>query len=226
MSLAVQLLLVAGSFFSDHAEEAARAQTFFDTHTEIVPTLRQYLSDDQARMALAVVAPEVCVYSSLSDWAETRTLTILYVQQGRGDFSIGPFQMKPSFVERLEREVRSDARLQPLFSDLLIPTQQGSPEQQLRSERCRRLERMQSLHWQLRYLSLFITLAERRTSQLPSGFSEAKLLYWATLYNAGLDCDDDRIKRLQQVKSFPRRSRDYNYASVALEFYYSSYSNK
>ena len=57
-------------------------------------------------MALAVVFPEIVRYSDLEDLIQIRALKVLYVQYGRkyADFSVGHFQMKPSFIEQLEAD--------------------------------------------------------------------------------------------------------------------------
>ena len=60
----------------------------------------------RAKLAEAVVFPELIRYSALQDFIETTAVKVLYLQGGtRGaDFSIGRFQMKPSFAEALERD--------------------------------------------------------------------------------------------------------------------------
>ena len=60
----------------------------------------------RAELAEAVVFPELVLYSALQDCIETTAVKGLYLQGGtRGaDFSIGRFQMKPSFAEALERD--------------------------------------------------------------------------------------------------------------------------
>ena len=49
----------------------------------------------------SIVAPEITQYSFIRNTLESYTLNVLYVQYGRAyaDYSIGFFQMKPSFIE-------------------------------------------------------------------------------------------------------------------------------
>ena len=60
----------------------------------------------RTELAVAVVFPELVRYSALMDFMETTAVKALYQQKGvkGADFSIGRFQMKPSFVEDLERQ--------------------------------------------------------------------------------------------------------------------------
>src|SRR5664280_591993 len=55
---------------------------------------------------LAIIFPELIRYSSIRDIIETAALKSLYIQYGKNneDFSIGQFQMKPSFAEDIEKE--------------------------------------------------------------------------------------------------------------------------
>lgn len=52
----------------------------------------------------AVVFPELLRYSRVQDGVEQAALLALYVQGGKAkaDFSVGMFQMKPSFAEQVE----------------------------------------------------------------------------------------------------------------------------
>ena len=60
----------------------------------------------RTELAVAVVFPELVRYSALMDFMETTAVKALYQQKGvkGADFSIGRFQMKPSFVADLERQ--------------------------------------------------------------------------------------------------------------------------
>lgn len=57
--------------------------------------------------ALAIVSPELIRWTAFKDFFETTALELLYVKKGKtyADFSIGHFQIKPSFVEQLEAYV-------------------------------------------------------------------------------------------------------------------------
>ena len=59
-------------------------------------------------MAIAVVFPELIRYSALRDKIEITLLKSLYIYKGDdyADFSIGQFQMKPSFAELIHKNVQ------------------------------------------------------------------------------------------------------------------------
>lgn len=75
-----------------------------------------------ARFLFALVAPEISQFGYLSDRAQTYILKVMYVQRGKAyaDFSIGRFQMKPSFIERLEQCLRAESTLCTLFPEVLF----------------------------------------------------------------------------------------------------------
>ncbi|HMR44504.1 MAG TPA: hypothetical protein PKC40_11755, partial [Saprospiraceae bacterium] len=56
------------------------------------------------REVMAVVFPEMIRYNLVKDFFETSALELIYANLGSRevDFSIGIFQMKPSFIEKLE----------------------------------------------------------------------------------------------------------------------------
>ncbi|MCA6428753.1 MAG: hypothetical protein IM613_04900, partial [Cytophagales bacterium] len=56
---------------------------------------------------LAVVFPELIRFNSIQDKIEVLALESLYIQYGKSyaNFSIGRFQIKPSFVEMLEKKI-------------------------------------------------------------------------------------------------------------------------
>lgn len=58
--------------------------------------------------AVAIVFPELIRYSALRDKMEITLLKSLYIYKGEdyADFSIGQFQMKPSFAEVIHRNVK------------------------------------------------------------------------------------------------------------------------
>ena len=63
------------------------------------------LFDVDSRVAEAIVFPELIRYSMWQDEIERAAVNGLYVTKGRdgADFSIGRFQMKPSFAEDVEQ---------------------------------------------------------------------------------------------------------------------------
>ena len=63
------------------------------------------VSDEEVKLAFAIVAPEASQYNRLTDYFEVRAVRSGYPSKGAPNYSIGIFQMKPSFAENLEKEV-------------------------------------------------------------------------------------------------------------------------
>jgi len=55
---------------------------------------------------LSIVFPELIRFNAIQDKIETFALQSLYVKYGKdyANFSVGPFQVKPSFAESLEKD--------------------------------------------------------------------------------------------------------------------------
>lgn len=109
-------------------------------------------------VAEAVVFPEIERYSRIRDKVETMSVKAFYVKGGKkggavfnpSDFSLGMFQMKPSFVEALERRwMRSEfpARYDAYFD---LSDTEGA--------RRARMARIEDIFWQSVYLAMFIKL--------------------------------------------------------------------
>ena len=102
-------------------------------------------------VAESVVWPEVERYSRLQDALETAANYGTYITTGGGpDFSIGLFQMKPSFVEEMEKAwMRSGlAREYELWFD----TADNATARRIR------ISRLQKEEWQVIYVGVFLRL--------------------------------------------------------------------
>lgn len=111
--------------------------------------------------SVSVVFPEMLRYVLWKDLFETAALELLYVRYGstKADFSIGWFQMKPSFAEKLEREIYTYPELVMHYSDLSTYSIPNNDSVDIRSERIKRLKQ---LSWQLKYLNAFIAVVLKR----------------------------------------------------------------
>ena len=68
-------------------------------------------------IAESVVWPEMERYTRLQDLAETAAVYGTYITTGGGpDYSIGLFQMKPSFIENLEKQYDGQITLIETFT--------------------------------------------------------------------------------------------------------------
>lgn len=214
MSIIVSILLFS-SFIATHSSECHKVIDFFDTHKSIEQILQTKLGDKN-KYALAIVAPEVCWYSALWDKGETYALKVLYVQNGKGDFSIGYFQMKPSFAEQIENFIKNDNTLKKNYSELLIS--EDIP-QAIRAER---ISRLSSLKYQTLYLAAFYEIASNKVSGWKSNNKNQYQLLKniATLYNGGLSISESMALQLQNKTQFPSMAtQKYNYSDLVVEFY-------
>ncbi len=144
-----------------------------------------------SRLMRSVVFPEVLRYSSLRDGIETESLRTLYVQLGSdyADFSIGLFQMKPSFAVQVEAEA---VRILPLSLQqrLMLAYPPGDPE----SERRTRVRRLQDPVWQLRYLAAFVAICNYQCRLYAFKDEEERMQFYALKYNGGLQAPDRWIR--------------------------------
>ena len=156
-------------------EEAAR---FADSHREAWNEIWTAF-DVHADVAEAIVFPEMLRYSALQDQLETTAVGGTYVTMGsKGfDFSIGRFQMKPSFVERLEKRWMKSAY--PSQYDAYFDTDDT------RMARRVRLSRIEDEIWQCVYVAMFIKLTYIDYQGLADLPVEEQVRLVATAYNRG-----------------------------------------
>lgn len=168
-----------------------------------------------ARFLFALVAPEISQFGYLSDRAQTYILKVMYVQRGKAyaDFSIGRFQMKPSFIERLEQCLRTESTLCTLFPEVLFTAESEW------AERAERIKRLESMEWQLVYLALFCRVVQQRFEHIVFADETEKLQFYANAYNVGFHLNASRLQQTQGAY-FPHLSRQkYRYADISLWFY-------
>jgi len=171
-----------------------------------------------ATQLFAIVAPEISRYDPMANWMELNSLRFFYVQFGKGyaDFSIGSFQMKPSFIENMEDFVKHSVSLQ---KDKKV-IKMNNPNTGLQRRKTI-VDRLDNLDWQFSYLHLFSLIAEEKLSSLALEDKEEELVYFATMYNAGIQKSTEQLNTELSKQRFPREGRfKYNYADVAKEFYF------
>ncbi len=177
------------------------------------------------QISSAIVFPELIRYNRFRDFAETSALELLYINHGKkvADFSIGRFQMKPSFVETIETLLRNDSLLKNEFDcELKYPTADSSEIRKIR------LDRLKNQEWQFLYLACFIKLAEKAYSNYMNDNPENQLLILSSAYNRGFGATYDELKILSETKTFPYGNKHlgrYSYYDIA-KFYYSNHSHK
>ena len=175
-------------------------------------------------VAIAVVFPELVRYSALRDKMEITLLKTLYINLGSdyANFSIGRFQMKPSFVETILDEMpvemigNSDLKLKVKsdFEDLI----------DFRRSVVNNLEDTRS---QFYYLIAFLKVCEKKFTYGQND-EILRLKFLATAYNYGLDKSSSDIENMIEKRFFNTRlfkTENYSYADVAL-YWYKEYVNE
>ncbi|MEQ8240186.1 MAG: hypothetical protein RIA69_13290 [Cyclobacteriaceae bacterium] len=168
--------------------------------------------------ALSIGAPEISRYEEIQDLLETEILEVAYVDHGlmAFDFSIGHFQMKPSFVERLEKEIKSNCELQ----EYLWLTEFGHCD--LQQIRRTRLKRISAPDFILGYLLAFEQYC-RLTFRLDDLSYSSQLKFIATAYNLGFDQSKEEILSYQPKRYFPYgpkfEGEQHAFADLSLAIY-------
>lgn len=176
-------------------------------------------------VVISIVFPELIRYSTFKNYFESTALEYAYTKGGSqlADFSIGRFQMKPSFAEKLETAIGLDPILKTKYTSIVQYSSKN-----LETQRAKRVERLDDLAWQLTYLCSFYELMQPKVKNISS--TKEKIRYLATAYNCGFDKEEKIIQKWMQRKVFPYgikypESHQYNYAAIASDFY-SSHSQE
>jgi hypothetical protein len=203
-------------YFGDSYTEAAKFCNGNRANIESVISTYNILTDE----AIAIVFPEVIRYNRFSDFAETTALELAYVQGGKAyaDFSIGRFQIKPSFVEMLEAQLLLNKDLLQLFNEVV----NYSPNLSHKDICAERIKRLKQFDWQLKYLACFIKLAEVKYCQELTDKPMERLLILSSAYNRGLNSTYEELKLLSEKKTFPygtSTASHFSYFDVANYFF-------
>jgi hypothetical protein len=167
---------------------------------------------------LVIIFPELIRYNALSDYFETRALEVLYIQYGKSyaDFSIGRFQIKPSFAEVLESTYLNSFTVLPKTFELDCL----SDEADCRDMRVNRLKK--PLH-QLYYLIMYMQLMNKKYAYLKWNNKEDKLAFYATAYNTGFFKTESEIKTEMNCKRFHTAmynpQKFWSYCDICVYFY-------
>ena len=186
-------------------------------------------------VAESVVWPEMVRYERLQDLVESAAVYGTYIRTGGGpDYSIGIFQMKPSFIEDLEKAwMRSGlARRYELWFD----TADNATARRIR------ISRLQKEEWQVIYLGVFLRLlyhaygsydrnGEKKQEGLETLPLKEQVRLAATAYNRGCVWaaagygDLDRLREHAREKHFHyalvpvRGTKRYCYGDLAVRHY-------
>jgi hypothetical protein len=172
-------------------------------------------------LAVAVIFPELVRYSALRDKMEITLLKALYINLGDNyaNFSIGQFQMKPSFAEMICEQANS-----VLNRRSGISLKRRSDYDDIKDYRRSIVKDLEDPKTEFSYLVAFIKICGKnfRTNRMDE-ISGLKFL--ATAYNFGIDKNSAEIEKMTDKKFFNTKlfkTENYSYADVSL-FWYKQY---
>jgi hypothetical protein len=167
----------------------------------------------------AVVFPELIRYNSIQDKIETFALESLYIKNGKAyaNFSIGRFQIKPSFCENVEADFMRTFGVSELKRILQTS---GDDTIQNVASRGARLQRIKNKQLQLTYVCLFFKVMEK---EYPTWKTEKeKVKFFAAAYNSDYRKSADEIGKFIPKKFFHTgfvAARKYSYADIAWYYF-------
>lgn len=170
------------------------------------------------RMAIAVIFPELVRYSALRDKMEITLLKALYINLGDeyADFSIGQFQMKPSFAEliieetspKMDKNSQLELKSRSHFDDLI-------------SYRKAIVRDMENTRSQFNYIIAFLKICEKKFDTDRKGELQ-KLKFLATAYNYGFNKTATQINAMIDKKFFNTKlfkTENFSYSDVSMFWY-------
>ena len=167
----------------------------------------------------AIIFPEQLRYSCLQNGMEEGATIALYVKGGTdaANFSVGYFQMKPSFVEEVEAAwMKSPLRHKyKLYFDV----------RDSQSSRQKRLKRLLDVQWQCVYLGLFYRLVRERIPELEELSGRERVIIMATAYNRDFDASLEQLRLMREdymfhTDIFPSENTEYySYGEISAQWY-------
>jgi hypothetical protein len=177
--------------------------------------------NEDAKLMQAIVFPEVMRYKEVYDGIQIESLKVLYAEWGTdyADFSIGHFQMKPSFAVEVEEKMKnlfSGSDIEQLgFASLLNADED--------EQRTLRVDYLENTEWQIKYLLAFVKICDQRFADKQWTDANEKLCWYASIYNGGLHLTDAQIEknvhRAQFYLSKGMPEKKYCYAAIA-QYYF------
>jgi hypothetical protein len=187
----------------------------------IEPKLK--LADVSYPVAIAIIFPELVRYSSLRDRIEITLLKALYINLGEeyANFSIGPFQMKPSFAEMIHENYKDEIGNKSRKIFML-----KSDYEDIKNYRASIVSDLENPETQLNYLISFIKICESHFNLRLKNFDE-KVKFLATAYNYGFWKTAEQIENMTDKKYFRTtilETENYSYSEVSL-FWFNDFMN-
>jgi hypothetical protein len=196
-----------------------RADSFLKKHSTQISVIMKYYGGEPEIMIPAVF-PELLRFSIIRENLELTGLKIFYINLGSkySDFSIGAFQMKPSFIEDIEKDVYRITENEELKKKFAYRVKES---RQLRSERLKRIE---DIEFAAVYLAAFYQIVNNKYKKFINKMNtEEKVLFFSAAYNSGYKKGFEKIMKNADIISFPYGTNNflsrYSYPEISL-FYY------
>jgi hypothetical protein len=176
-------------------------------------------------LAIAVIFPELVRYSALRDKMEITLLKALYINLGEdyANFSIGQFQMKPSFAEI----VREQAPSAPGRRSGMI-SKHPSEYDDISNYRKSIVNDLEDPRTQFNYLIAFFKICEKKFN-INRKDETANMKFLATAYNYGIDKSSSQIEVMIEKKYFNTKlfkTENYCYSDISLFWYKNNLADK
>lgn len=166
-------------------------------------------------LVMAVLFPELIRYSALRDKMETTLLKGLYVNLGDeyADFSVGQFQVKPSFASVIRTESHE-------FLGKDQATLFRLPEQydDITNYRKSIVVDLEDPRTEFNYIIAFFKICEKKFSTGRMN-DEEKIRFFSAAYNTGIDKSEEQIRSMISKKFFSTKiikSETYCYSDISL----------
>lgn len=169
-------------------------------------------------LAISVIFPELVRYSALRDKMEITLLKTLYINLGEyyANFSIGQFQMKPSFAEQIRNQAPSFLQKR---SGITFKT--SKEYDNITDFRRSIVKDLEDPEIQINYLISFIKICEKNyRTKTKDEYSMVRFL--AAAYNYGFDKNSEAIESMIDKKYFNTKlfkTENYSYSDVSLFWY-------
>jgi hypothetical protein len=193
-----------------------------ENNSWIKPSLEKY--DISYREAVAVIFPELVRYSAIRDKMEITLLKTLYRNLGEdyADFSVGVFQVKPSFAEKIR--IMAPDVMGKKTRNLFKKRSSYKYDHDYRAAIIIDLENPQK---EFNYIIAFFAICRDRFNNDQMD-EESKIKFLATAYNTGFWKSREEIMKMEEKKFFNTKlfkTENYSYADVAL-YWYDHYSQE
>jgi len=224
------ILCLEGSSFSQKGDYKAifgkdwdKAQSFVTDNESWMKKLSEEYGISYP-VAIAVVFPELIRYSALRDKIEITLLKSLYTYKGEdyADFSIGQFQMKPSFAESVHKNMHL------LRGRLRNHLKEKTRKEDIIKYRAGIVKDLEEPESQFLYLAAFLKICGAKYN-LNDLEEDQRIKFLSTAYNYSFQKGYEEINEMTDKKFFHTTlvgAETYSYADISLSWYSNYLENR